>query len=112
MAMSVVNALLANAPLFASPQTRQDFAESSGAIMLAYGAGAAMAGFLERVSPASFASGDGLVGIISVIVELTRPDQAKKAAEHIQAVGTIMKAITFVVLAAGALILAFKNPFR
>jgi hypothetical protein len=96
--------------VLAGTRARQDLAETTVAIMLAYVAGSAVANFLRQVLPAQAHNSFG--GIIGDIITFAGGMESERLAVKIQSIERTVRAFIALVVAVGALIIAVKGLFN
>jgi len=103
--MSASILVLLNQPFFPDKRHIQDFVETSMAIMLAYAAGNATADFILRLLPDT-GEHKSCATSIRALMALARGEQT--VTQRLLSIEAAIKALTAVVLAVGALLLALK----
>ena len=108
--MSTVLAVILDEPFLGSTRARQDLAETTVAIMLAYVAGSAVANFLRQVLPAQAHNSFG--GIIGDIITFAGGMEFERLAVKLESIERTVRAFIALVVAVGALIIAVKGLFN
>jgi hypothetical protein len=110
--MSTVLAVILDEPFLGSARARQDLAETTVAIMLAYVAGSAFANFLQQVLPAPSHDHNSPGGIIKDVITFAAGMESGRLADRVQSTTRIVRALIALIVAVGALIIAVKGLFN